>query len=268
MQKKQNTRRSHADSIHKIYRAGMFVIAGFIVGFDSEGGNVAQDLVGCIEDTDIPICMVGLLTALANTQLSRRLESENRLYPVDYQVRMFMDAGADQCTLGLNFETRRPRREVLADYKHIVESIYRPTAFFRRVDRVMRQLNCFSPPRTEQPSGRSIAGISLADWRRLWSLIRMTLHVHPLYAPYYVRALYRCARTNPGALAAVASIIAFYLHLEPFSRFVAAAIARQIAELDSGQWRSPLLMPSTYTVEGFLDQWRNSRQRRAPSVRA
>ena len=41
-QKKQNTRRTLADSVHKIYRAGMFVNAGFIVGFDSEKGCVAE----------------------------------------------------------------------------------------------------------------------------------------------------------------------------------------------------------------------------------
>ena len=34
MRKKQNTRRNLVDSIHKIYRAGMFVTAGFIIGFD------------------------------------------------------------------------------------------------------------------------------------------------------------------------------------------------------------------------------------------
>ena len=36
MQKKQNTRRSLAESVHKIYGAGMFVLAGFIIGFDNE----------------------------------------------------------------------------------------------------------------------------------------------------------------------------------------------------------------------------------------
>ena len=50
MQKKQNTRRSLAESIHKIYEHGMFVIAGFIVGFDSEKGSVADGMVDCIED--------------------------------------------------------------------------------------------------------------------------------------------------------------------------------------------------------------------------
>jgi radical SAM superfamily enzyme YgiQ (UPF0313 family) len=42
MQKKQNTRRSLGDCVSKIYRAGMFVNAGFIVGFDSEKGAVAD----------------------------------------------------------------------------------------------------------------------------------------------------------------------------------------------------------------------------------
>ena len=41
MKKKQNTRRSIPDSIHKIYAAGMFVTAGFIVGFDNEKGSIA-----------------------------------------------------------------------------------------------------------------------------------------------------------------------------------------------------------------------------------
>src|SRR5262249_19718420 len=38
MRKKQNTRRSIVESIHRIYAAGLYVNAGFIVGFDSEKG--------------------------------------------------------------------------------------------------------------------------------------------------------------------------------------------------------------------------------------
>jgi len=63
MQKKQNTRRALADCVHRIYRAGIFVNAGFIVGFDSEKGAVAQAMIECIEATSIPFCMVGLLYA-------------------------------------------------------------------------------------------------------------------------------------------------------------------------------------------------------------
>ncbi len=72
-QKKQNTRRNIAASVHKIYAAGLFVTAGFIVGFDTEKVSVADAMVDLIEEANIPICMLGLLYALPNTQLHRRL---------------------------------------------------------------------------------------------------------------------------------------------------------------------------------------------------
>jgi len=45
--------------VHKFYRAGIFVNAGFIVGFDGEPASVAAGMVTCIEDAAIPLCMVG-----------------------------------------------------------------------------------------------------------------------------------------------------------------------------------------------------------------
>ena len=42
MKKKQNTRRNIAESVHKIYGYGMFVTAGFIVGFDTEKGSIGD----------------------------------------------------------------------------------------------------------------------------------------------------------------------------------------------------------------------------------
>ena len=82
-QKKQNTRRSLADSVHAIYASGMMVLAGFIVGFDTEESGVAQGMIDCIDATSIPVCTIGMLTALPGTQLTRRLEREGRLLPLD-----------------------------------------------------------------------------------------------------------------------------------------------------------------------------------------
>ena len=62
MRKKQNTRRSISQSIHRLYAAGLFVTAGFIVGFDSETKSVADAMVELIEEAAIPICMVGSFT--------------------------------------------------------------------------------------------------------------------------------------------------------------------------------------------------------------
>src|SRR5260370_28237839 len=105
MKKKQNPRRSLVDCVHKIYRAGMFVNAGFIVGFDSEKGSVADAMIDCVEATAIPFCMGGLLYALPNTQLTRRLAREARLLVSDAAMRFApQDDIGDQCTGGINFE--------------------------------------------------------------------------------------------------------------------------------------------------------------------
>ena len=57
MRKKQNTRRSIAHSIHKLYASGLFVHAGFIVGFDSEKQSMADAMIDLIEEAAIPVCM-------------------------------------------------------------------------------------------------------------------------------------------------------------------------------------------------------------------
>ena len=120
MKKKQNTRRSLVELIHKIYAAGIFVTAGFIVGFDNENGSIADAMIEFIEEAAIPVCMVGLLYALPNTQLTRRLEKEGRLHTPPLDPRSHTGS-ADQCTKGLNFDTVRPREQIHLDYKRILE---------------------------------------------------------------------------------------------------------------------------------------------------
>ena len=48
----------------------MMVTAGFIIGFDSETGSIAGPMADFIEDAAIPVAMVGLLSALPNTQMT------------------------------------------------------------------------------------------------------------------------------------------------------------------------------------------------------
>jgi hypothetical protein len=266
MQKKQNARRSLAKSIHKIYGAGMFVIAGFIVGFDTEKGSVADGMVDCIEDSDIAICMAGLLTALANTQLTTRLARERRLYPVTWQMERLNEGGGDQCILGLNFEPLRPRRDVLADYKSVIDRVYAPEAFFGRVTRAAQKLDCFWPPKKAdaRPAWR-VAGLAADDWAALFRLLRLVVLRQPLLLGHYIRALYTCARESPGALRAVGTMVAFYLHLGPFSRVVSQAMTRQIEEIDSGKWRSPVApVEADLAGEEFLPRPRSA----APERRA
>jgi hypothetical protein len=54
-------------------------MAGFIVGFDNDPEDIFERMTHFIRESAIPLAMVGLLTALPNTQLWRRLSGERRL---------------------------------------------------------------------------------------------------------------------------------------------------------------------------------------------
>lgn len=222
MRKKQNTRRSIAQSVHRIYAAGLFVTAGFIVGFDSETHSVADAMVALIEEAAIPICMVGLLYALPNTQLTRRLEKEGRLYPHAQRKDI---KSADQCTMGLNFATLRPRQQILADYTAILERIYDPAAFAGRLRRLASMLD---------NSGRKQQMLAQHSRRKFDSLEMLHRIITSLPEPrdIFRRALTECAVSNPDSIRWIVALMALYLHVGPFSRQVTAHMANMIAVLD------------------------------------
>jgi hypothetical protein len=241
MQKKQNTRRSLAASINRIYGYGIIVVAGFIIGFDTERGNVADAMIACVEDTSIPVCMVGLLFALTNTQLTRRLLREGRLHAGFEFVGDRIEG--DQCTAGLNFETKRPRRDVLADYTAVLAAIYEPKAYFARVRRVAATLD-----RSTNRTPRSMLAKAL-DTALVGMFVGRMIQRQPGLTPHLVRTWASCARTNPDALKYVARLMAVYLHLGPYSRQVIGQLERHIAALDRGDWIAPPLAPAISTVE-------------------
>lgn len=232
MQKKQNLKRSIAGSIHKFYEAGIFVTAGFIVGFDNEKYGVADGIVQLIEDSAIPVAMAGLLYALPNTQLTRRLEKEGRLHPA-HDVVNSSGLQGDQCTAGLNFDTLRPRRDALFDYCKVVEQAYAPAAYFGRVRRVGLAL-------LMKPPGGQIALRDLP--RDLVRFVRLSIAFHrerPAVRREYWRTIRQIALKNPRALKPVISMMALYVHLGPFSQFVTGRINEQINDVDSGRWQKP-----------------------------
>jgi len=223
MRKKQNTRRSIAESIHRLYASGLFVTAGFIVGFDSETQSSADVMVELIEEAAIPVCMVGLLYALPNTQLGRRLEQEGRIFPHPERVDL---KTADQCTMGLNFTTLRPRQEILADYAHILERIYDPAAYAGRLESLAAMLD---------RSGRPLE-LPVGDRRRDYVSLEF---VHALLSrvpeardPFW-NVFKTCRNKNPTALRLIVALMTLYTHLGPFSRFVIGEIDRRIAGIDA-----------------------------------
>lgn len=81
IRKTQNTGRDILESLRRIYRHGIDVMGGFIVGFDNDTLQTFSRQEQLIMASGIQVAMVGLLTALPRTPLYERLEREGRLDP-------------------------------------------------------------------------------------------------------------------------------------------------------------------------------------------
>src|SRR3974377_1139494 len=229
MKKKQNTRRSLVESIKKIYAAGIFVTAGFIVGFDNENGSIADDMIELIEDAAIPVCMVGLLYALPNTQLTRRLQKEGRLHPTPES---YLPGSADQCTQGLNFDTIRPRRQVLLDYKRILEKIYDPAAFAGRLERLSSMLD------NSHRKRQTRADDSRHRFNGSDMVLRITNNL-PEPREIFWPAFKRCVSSNPQSARWIVALTGLYLHFGPFSRYVICLIEQKIDNPQTSNFTRP-----------------------------
>jgi radical SAM superfamily enzyme YgiQ (UPF0313 family) len=212
--KKQNTRRSIAESIHKIYAAGIFVSAGFIVGFDTEEGSVSRAMVALIEDAALPVSMVALLTALPNTQLTRRLANEGRLHR-DYEFMHFSNLN-----FTLNFETRRPAIQVMRDCQTVIRQIYDTPSYFGRVRRLARALD-WRGRRAKTPIRSDVYQASRLAWHMMVRDTTMRTEVW--------KTVFDCLWHNPRSLRAVVKLSLVYLHLGPFSRYAVNALDQRIA---------------------------------------
>src|SRR2546423_3224987 len=128
-QKSQN-RGNLLDAVSKIQSYGMEVMAGFIVGFDNDPEDIFERQIDFIRNSAIPLAMVGLLSALPETQLWRRLEREGRLLG---------EASGNNTNCTLNFRTRMDPAVLIHGYQSIMRTIYSPREYYQRVLDSMRR---------------------------------------------------------------------------------------------------------------------------------
>jgi radical SAM superfamily enzyme YgiQ (UPF0313 family) len=121
-QKSQN-RGNLLDSVKRIQSYGMEVMAGFIVGFDNDPADIFERQIDFIRESAIPLAMVGLLTALPDTQLWRRLEKEGRLLG---------ESSGNNTNCALNFVPKMDAALLVEGYQSIMHTIYKPSEYYHR----------------------------------------------------------------------------------------------------------------------------------------
>ncbi len=122
--KDQNARRDLLASVKTIQKAGIEVMGGFILGFDSDKPNIFERQIKFIQEAGVVTAMVGLLQALPGTQLFSRLQSEGRL---------LSEATGNNVAAALNFVPKLDREVLIEGYRSLVKRLYSPNMYYRRI---------------------------------------------------------------------------------------------------------------------------------------
>jgi radical SAM superfamily enzyme YgiQ (UPF0313 family) len=136
----QNLRRDNVQQIRIIQEAGLWVLGGFIVGFDSDDENIFARQREFIEKTAIAWAMAGVLQAPPTTALYDRMKKEGRLIETSEATSNFSPP---------NFRTVLPLPVILGGLNTLLTGLYEPESFFQRA---FRSLEVWRPRGQQPPS--------------------------------------------------------------------------------------------------------------------
>jgi radical SAM superfamily enzyme YgiQ (UPF0313 family) len=135
----QNLRGDIADQIRTIRESGLWVLGGFIVGFDSDDESIFERQLEFISRTAIPWAMAGVLQAPPTTALYERMRREGRL---------FEDSQATSNFSPPNFRTMLPLPALLRGLSRLLSELYKPRSYFTRS---LDSIESWHPSPSQQP---------------------------------------------------------------------------------------------------------------------
>jgi radical SAM superfamily enzyme YgiQ (UPF0313 family) len=210
--KHQNTRSPLLDSIDKVTRAGLRVIAGFIIGFDGEKPGAGQRIVDFAETTGIPTTTFAMLQALPHTALWHRLQREGRL---------IADGGNINQTTLMNFVPTRPVEDIAKEYVDAFSYLYAPDIY---LDRVYRYFLKLGAPRVkgsfQWPEWVVVRALLIVCWRQ--GVLRSTRWAFWHHLAHILLA-------NPGVAEQYLAVCAHNEHFLEYRDLVRLQIESQLA---------------------------------------
>lgn len=167
--KVQNTRRDLVASVRKLHNAGIQVMAGFIVGFDSDKPGIFELQKRFIQEAGVVTAMVGMLTALPGTRLFTRLTKEGR---------MIGTSTGNNLDAVLNFVPTLDATTLTREYRNLVKDLYSPREYYARVSTFLREYRPSGPRRKPTMDDLKtfvrtlwIMGIAKSDRWEFWKFL-------------------------------------------------------------------------------------------------
>lgn len=173
----QNLRGDITGQVRTIRESGLWVLAGFIVGFDSDDETIFARQLEFIDQTGIAWAMAGVLQAPPTTALFDRMKREGRLIENSPSTTNFSPP---------NFRTMMPLLALLRGLAGLLTALYTPEAFFGRA---FRSIESWQPRPTQRPPQLPLSynlrvlfssmwrqgvrsSYRSAFWRFLWLMVR------------------------------------------------------------------------------------------------
>ncbi len=171
--KKQNSNRDLIQSVKTMQSHGMQVMAGFIVGFDSDPKDIFDRLINFIQESGIVTAMVGLLQAPFGTKLYSRLSDEGRV------IKEMTGDNADGTT---NIVTKIDSSELKTGYFRIMKSIYSPKYLYPRIKTFLKEYTpSVIPSKLSMDEIRAflrtifLMGFNVREGKYYWNLLFWTI---------------------------------------------------------------------------------------------
>ena len=182
--KLQNQNRDLVDAVQTLQRAGLEVMGGFIVGFDSDKSDIFKRQFEFIQRSGVATAMVGLLSALPQTRLWQRLKHEGRLET---------ESTGNNSDATLNFKPKLSREFLQSGYRDLVKKLYEPRNYYKRI-RTFLKSHRPTGPRLRLSQADIIAFLKsfwvLGVWHRgrvgYWRLFWGTLIRRPRQFPHAI----------------------------------------------------------------------------------
>ena len=200
--KYQNSSRNLVEAVHTIHKQGMQVMGGFIVGFDNDTETIFESQITFIQQIGVVTAMVGVLTALPQTRLWKRLKAEGRL----------LGGATGENTDGvLNFMPRMGVETLHDGYKKILSAIYSPKYYYQRINTFLENYN----PTVKSRVGRTDISAFLKSLWRIGIVSRARFHYWKLLIRTFIR--------KRMALPIAVELAIYGLHYEKITRRICAS---------------------------------------------
>jgi radical SAM superfamily enzyme YgiQ (UPF0313 family) len=212
--KAQNMREDILTAVHRIQAAGIQVMAGMIVGFDSDDARIFEEQFRFIQDARIPISMTGMLNAIPRTPLHARLKEAGRL---------IAESVGDQFVFTNIVPQGMSRLELYEGYRRLLRRLYAYRNYRRRSMAFL--LNKGALLQFRLLAGRGDVGIFL---RIVWNCV---LRTSPRRAWFTLSLLAETALRRPSVLRDAVILALMHKHLYEYMRATSILLEDIISDL-------------------------------------